>query len=186
MRNICVHTLSEFIIALPLILSESWLRHRFTPWESPATAMGFAAGAQFHRRMRSPRRRRESHMWRCYTFYVIRCGKRVESTCARAKLRNYRRSADSLLGRYAICTRVRAREWDRERSAWKVTREITTTIRSYAWRYRRNGSNAIFGSPPRDANLLFLQARRKLLCLNYRKILIKEKSNSNWSKSVEH
>jgi len=31
--------------------------------------MGFAAGAQFHRRMRSPRRRHESHMWRCYTFY---------------------------------------------------------------------------------------------------------------------
>lgn len=114
MRNVCVY---EFVLLspLPLILSGSRLRHRFTPWES-ATAMGLAAGARRNSIVGCDRRDGVSHTCGVATLSMIRCGKRVESTCARAKLRNYRRSASLLLGRYAVAfAHAREREQERER-----------------------------------------------------------------------
>lgn len=112
---------------------------------SSARIVGIAIATQILRRGNRRRRwvlqpvgcdRRDasvSHTCGVATLSMIRCGKRVGSTCARAKLRNYRRSADLLLGRYTAAfaharEREREKKKDREQSAWKVTREIAMTI----------------------------------------------------------
>jgi len=117
---IFMYTAHSFWMSLTLILLRDRNCDRFIPtlWESAIHDGSRSQRGQFHRRMRS---RRVSHTcWRCYTFYDT-VWKENRGVRARTKLRNYRRLAGLLLGRYMAFARVR--EWEIESNQlgkWRV------------------------------------------------------------------